>query len=126
MSRPRPTHYAWHDATGRIVKLAYCLPAERAANDKPGCEWIDTGTAEADPARQYINDGALADRPLQATTRDGLVLADLPDPCEVLIEGTSYPVTGGTVTLEFGLPGTYAVRVEAWPYQPMTFEVTAP
>ena len=121
----RTTNYVWFDAAGKIVRVVYCKPAERAGNARPGCDWIEAASAP-DPDIQWVDAGEIAARPAQAPTLTGLVLASLPDPCEVIIEGTRYEVTGGTATLSFSLPGTYAVRVEAFPYLPADFEAIAP
>lgn len=118
-------HYLYYDTAGRIVGAAFCLPTDAARNAPPGTGWIASNHAP-EPATEWVDDGALAARPAQDSTLTGLVLASLPDPCEVVIEGDRYPVTGGTVTLSFGLPGTYAVRVEAFPWLDADFEVTAP
>lgn len=125
MTTPLPVYYAWYDATGRIVRMAYCLPAEREANGRADLPFVEHPIA-ADPDRYWVSAGEIALRPAQDSALDGLVLSGLPDPCELVIDGTRYSVAGGTVDLSFGLPGAYPVRVEAFPYLPAEFEVIAP
>ncbi|OHC66974.1 MAG: hypothetical protein A3H93_18090 [Rhodocyclales bacterium RIFCSPLOWO2_02_FULL_63_24] len=117
------TYYLWYDAAGRIVRLAYCLPAEREANGRADLPYVAHPIA-ADPERYWVEGGAVALRPMQVTALNGLTLASLPDPCEIAIDGVRYPCTGGTATLSFGQPGTHRVRVEAFPFLPAEFEVT--
>lgn len=55
-------------------------------------------------------------RPASPITREGLTLLDVPAGATLHIDGVAYPVTeGGSVALEFPLPGSYSIRVEAFP-----------
>jgi len=124
MSRtPATRYYAWHEPSGRVVRVVLCLPAEREANGRADLAWVDS-IATIDPARHWIDGGEIAVRLAQASTLTGLTLASLPDPCEIVIDGVRYACTGGTAELSFGQPGTHRMRVEAFPYLPAEFEVT--
>lgn len=81
----------------------------------------------------YFVDGQPIDRPAQQTGIDvttidvaadeAATLSGLPDPCLVTVSspatGTeTVAVTGGELTLSVGVPGEYAVTVEAFPHLP--------
>jgi hypothetical protein len=46
-----------------------------------------------------------------------VTLSDLPVPCRVRVGGRVEEVDEGGLELSFDTPGTYQVRVEAWPFQ---------
>lgn len=59
---------------------------------------------------------------------DGIETASLvgmPRPCLVRVESDVYEVPDGRLDISFDLPGVYKLRVEAFPYLPADFEVTA-
>lgn len=64
------------------------------------------------------------ERPAQTTQLTGLVLADLPVPCTIHVDATAFAHDEPTVELDFPLPGTYAVRVEAFPYLDWTTTIS--
>lgn len=84
----------------------------------------DLVAGEFDGNTYYVLNGEPTERPKQATTLTGLQLTYLPTPSTLRINSTAYPVTDSTVDLEFPLPGTYHLRVEAFPYLDWTAEVT--
>lgn len=73
----------------------------------------------------YVDNGQPTPRPIMAITTTGATLTGLPIPATVIIGADRYEVDDGDVELDFPLPGTYRVRVEAWPYQDWETEVTA-
>ncbi|AOZ48850.1 hypothetical protein [Chromobacterium vaccinii] len=80
---------------------------------------------EADPLTQYIrSDGVIEVRPLNPARLDGMVLRDLPAPCLLVLDGTSYGCDDGECELSFSLPGRHHIQIEAWPMQSAVFEVT--
>lgn len=98
-------------------------------------DFIKTLTMEeaiADPNAWYIDSaGELAERqpmsPSQAISEGVLVLSALPDPCEVRVEGQVERVTGGSVTIEFDLPGRYLISLgDSVPFLPQTLEINIP
>lgn len=119
-----PIHYAWYDAAGRIVRIVFCLPAEREANAPAGLPYIESA-APIDARQQWVDGGELRPRPAQASRLDGMTLRDLPIPCEIVIDGTRYACADGIAELSFGQAGVHKVRVEAFPYQPAEFEVAS-
>lgn len=60
-----------------------------------------------------------------ADVQDALVLSRLPVPCTVRIGGHEYEVDDGELEWSTLLPGTYPVRVEAFPYLDWESEVIA-
>ena len=121
----KSAYYAFHDGEGRIVGAFFGKPGEVDRNRPAGTTAVSVGHMP-NAATDYISNGELVARPPQDAVLNGLVLSSLPDPCDVVIEGATYPVTGGTVTLEFGLPGDYTVTVIAFPFLDTDFTVTAP
>lgn len=73
----------------------------------------------------YVQNDQPTPRPTQATTLNGLTLENLPVPAQVTIDGVEYTTDAAEVELDFPLPGTYQIRVSAFPYLDWTGEVTA-
>lgn len=71
----------------------------------------------------YISNGQPTPRPLMSITVTGSTLTGLPIPATVIIGADRYEVDDGEVELDFPLPGTYRVRVEAWPHQDWETEI---
>ncbi|MEN7429149.1 hypothetical protein VA599_00240 [Chromobacterium sp. TRC.1.1.SA] len=79
---------------------------------------------EADPLTQYVrSDGVIEARPHNPARLDGMVLRDLPAPCVLMLDGTSYDCDDTECELSFSLPGLHHIQVEAWPMQSAVFEV---
>lgn len=76
-----------------------------------------------DQATQYIKAGALLDRPTSPAKLAGASLINLPSPCTITINGAAYPCADTSAELDFTYPGTYRVKVGAWPYLDAAFEV---
>jgi len=62
---------------------------------------------------------------LSADGIDSVVISSLPWPCTVTVDNISYSVQDSIFEFTTNLPGTYKVRVEAFPYLPKEWEVTA-
>lgn len=75
------------------------------------------------PQTDYVLNGVITPRPTQQTTLDGLTLNNLPQPCQLLIDGTAYDLDTPTIELEFDEPGTYKVQILAFPYLDMEFTI---
>lgn len=73
----------------------------------------------------YVKDGEILSRPTQLTTLTGLTLANLPTPCQIIIDGISYEVDEPTVELEFDEPGTHNIKIVAFPHLDKEFTVEA-
>ena len=82
----------------------------------------------------YVVDGELEARPVLEFSKlniaadgvDEAVLANLPDPCTVVINGEPHEVTGGSLELSADVPATYVVEIrDPFPYQRFRAEVVA-
>lgn len=77
----------------------------------------------ARPSTHYVDGGIVRDRPAMQLGRVGNRLINLPDPCQIEINGTVYQVEGGEVDLDFPQSGTYRLLIQAWPYKDSELEV---
>ena len=59
-------------------------------------------------------------------TLDGQMLRNVPPGASVVIDGVPYEAGDSEVELDFDMPGTYRVTVEAPAHLPKTFEVVKP
>lgn len=126
--------YALYDALGAILYMVYCTEAEadlNVANDPALVGWVLVTTLGVDPSTHYVENGNIVAKvsqtPVATITTGQAVLTALPDPCVVAVLGQAHPTTGGTVTLTFDAPGTYAVRVTAEPkYLPADLTLDIP
>ena len=75
---------------------------------------------------KYVSNGEVLDRPVNPATASGMTLLNVPVPATLLIGREIYDVTESTVELEFNLPGTYTVKVIAWPYLDKEFTIENP
>lgn len=71
----------------------------------------------------FLAGGEPTERPVSPVTRTDLTLHDVPEGSTLFINGESYPAEG-EVELEFPLPGTFALRVECFPFLDWADEVT--
>jgi hypothetical protein len=116
------THYVAADAEGRILffgSVPTFMFAYQAAPEG-GSLVLGVGT----PETHYVKEGAVVARPANPTTLEGMTLKNVPAPCMVTVEGVDHACTDATVELSFSHPGTYTVKVDAWPMLDATFEVT--
>lgn len=113
-----------YELTTGAISIAYSFPeGEDSVVRRDGYGYID-GVGHADAF--YVLDAVLTERPTQSTTLDGRSLTGLPVPAILHIDGETYTVDDGEAELDFILPGTYRLRVEAWPYKDWDGEVTVP
>lgn len=87
--------------------------------------------AECDIFKHYIVDGAIAERPTidlpaehAMSVGEAVTITDLPTPCTVTIDGDSFEVADGELTLDADMPAEYGVLIEAWPHIPAFIKVT--
>jgi hypothetical protein len=73
-----------------------------------------------------VVDGAVVNRAPMPATLSGNVLNNLPVPCEIKVNDSTYYCDESSATLEFNQPGTYAITVIAWPYLDGEFEIVNP
>jgi hypothetical protein len=71
----------------------------------------------------YVLDGMAVPRPENPTTISNEALENVPVPATVIINGVSYETNESRVELGFSQPGTYDVKVVAWPYLDKEFSV---
>ena len=118
----------FYDATGKITGTAFFkddLADMIKSPDGATAPHID-GNHFAQSATKYVVDGALVDRPVNPATLSGLTLSNLPAPCKIRINATTYDCTETTSTLSFSQPGAYKVTVTAWPHQDKEFSIAYP
>jgi hypothetical protein len=107
--------------TGQIF-MAYSFPSgEDGIIRREGFSYVSGFYTNTD---HYMLNGQPTERPTQSTTRNGCTLIGLPVPATLHIDGETYTVDNGEAELEFPLPGTYRLRVEAWPFKDWEGEVT--
>jgi len=107
--------------TGQIF-MAYSFPSgEDGIIRREGFSYVSGFYTNTD---HYMLNGEPTERPTQSTTLDGRSLTGLPVPALLHIDGETYTVDNGEAELEFPLPGTYRLRVEAWPFKDWEGEVT--
>lgn len=121
MTATTQTELIAYDATGRITMVASLSQATLELYQSSGMGLLlDT---QADPDTQMVVNGVVQDRPANPTTLNGAVLSNVPVPAVVVINGASYSTNESTVELGLTM-GTYAVKVEAFPYLDKQFTVT--
>ena len=65
----------------------------------------------------YFHDGKPTKRPINPTTLNDSKLNNVPPTSIIRIDDESYECDkGGTVDLDFPMPGAYKITVESWPY----------
>lgn len=74
----------------------------------------------------YVLNGEVVPRPENPTTVSGQTLENVPVPATVIVNGTRYETNESRVELGFSQPGTYAVKVVAWPHLDKEFSVDNP
>lgn len=65
---------------------------------------------------QYLVAGTVYDRPESPAVLNGSLITGLPFGATIVINDAVYHCDDDHVELEFDQPGTYAIRVIAWPY----------
>lgn len=111
--------------TGEILRIG-SAPIDAILQQASDGELAMIGAA--DQMTQYVDltTGVVIDKTSIVPVVNGLVLSGLPDPCTVSAEGESAEILGGSITLEFDVPGTYYVTIEALHRLPATVMVTQP
>lgn len=118
--------YVIYDGTGRIVQYGSCPSSILQLQATPGRYAMQGDGTDAD---HYVDlqGTAPAIMPLRPNParQNGKQLTGLPVPCVIVINGRRYPCDEDHADLEFSFSGTYAVSVEAFPYLPASFKVSA-
>jgi len=123
------TYISFYDTTGKITGMASAEPAvmemlKEHSVDIPNAQPFVEG--EWFGKDVYVVDGTVIDRPACPATLDGYTLNSLPVPCEIKVNDSSYPCDESSATLAFNLPGTYSIKVIAWPYLDGEFSIVNP
>ena len=56
---------------------------------------------------------------------DSTTISGVPEGLEILVDGTSYTVTDGSLELSFSVPDTYLLTANQWPWLPWKKEIVA-
>lgn len=110
--------------TGRIDQSSFIGSIEEA----PLCcsenqSYLLCGGSFLDHERYFVEQGALALRPVSPVQLDGMTLVNVPENAVISIDDERYECKeGGVVMLEFGLSKVYSIRVSAWPYLDAEFD----
>lgn len=114
--------FTYFDSIGRIVCRYTGSSPETTDADYPEWQRVE-GDFLSD--QHYLLDGMPTPRPPSPVVRDGLRLSAIQTGAVLHIDGVAYPIPeGGSVELDFPLPGTYLIRVECFPFLDFTDEVT--
>ena len=113
-------------ASGNCHETDYHLQAELYS----GFDIIDQAS---DNSKDFVLDGMVVPRPTLAFDRliinadgvDEATLTDLPDSCEVVVDGDVHVVEGGTLTITSEMPAKYAIAIKAFPYMDFSAVVEA-
>lgn len=115
---------SYYDKDGRITgELSGDAVAINLTKELTTQSWVD-GMWFWKPV--YVLDGEVVDRPENPATVSGSALENVPVPATIIINGTSYDTNESRVELGFSQPGTYDVKVVAWPYLDKEFTVENP
>jgi hypothetical protein len=83
----------------------------------------------------YVLNGAPTHRPdfpatidkttIRADASDKAVIANLPQPCTLMVDGQPVERKAGTLTLTSDMPADYVISCDQWPYLPWSVTVMA-
>jgi hypothetical protein len=126
-----------YDTCGKIIMYSeHTMDAAEKNNilrTFPGAQALTCG--RCDKTYQYVDTATctLASRPEMPAVQgvDGavfstvspLTMSRLPAPCTIYIDGTPYECNESSVELDLPMPGTYRIRIEAFPYLNKEFTV---
>lgn len=110
-----------YDSKGEIIRTGSC-PSAMLALQTGVYEFVMEG--QADDRTQWVDNHVVTQRPAMTPQVNGSTISGLPQPCTATIDGQSQEVLDGEIEVVADLPGTYLVRIEAFPYIPVELEVT--
>lgn len=58
-----------------------------------------------------------------ANNIDEIVISNLPSPATINVDGQSYVISSGSLTLTSDVPAKYKITADQWPYKPWSIEV---
>lgn len=113
--------FTFYNPDGRITWVVKASLDDIALNSQWGIDYIE-GAYYA--STHYVKDGAAMAKQDYTPTVLGNFVGNLPVPCEVEIEGTSYHVDDGAVVLTANLTGPYTIKIKSLTH--LDKEVTIP
>jgi len=115
---------SYYNQQGKITgELSGDLAAINLTKELTPDPWVE-GSWLGKPV--YVVNGEVLPQPENPTTLTGTTLTGVPVPATVYINDTSYETTEAVVELGFDLPGTYTVKVVAWPHLDKEFVIENP
>jgi hypothetical protein len=78
-----------------------------------------------EPIKRPDNTSTISENTVIANDFDIIQLSNIPVPSKIYINNDSYDVIEEIVELTFGTPGTYKLRIEAFPYLPWEETINA-
>lgn len=113
------------DADGAILRSG-SAPAHMIPQQALAGEHVFVGTASQ--ITQFIDlaAGAVANKPQIEPIASGLSISNLPDGCLAIVEDQEFVASGGEITFDFAIPGTYQVMLTAKNWLDAIQEVVQP
>lgn len=121
----------YRKVSGEILRTVTCDARHCTLHCKEGEDYIDGAysgeTFFVSPATGDVTQRPALNAPVPATpikAGNGVYRVDgLPIPSRVTVDADVYHVDDGCIELSFDAPGTYLVRVEAFPFLPAEVRV---
>ncbi|HXA46649.1 MAG TPA: hypothetical protein VNW52_03390 [Burkholderiaceae bacterium] len=110
-----------YDAAGRIVRTGFCPDGMEQVQAQTGESMLPV---DADLQLDYVQNGAVRARPTNPATLNANTITGIPTGAILTISGVAYTVDDGVAELDFTLPGTYSILINAFPYLDANFTVT--
>ncbi len=113
------------DDLGSILRSG-SAPAQMIDMQAQAGEHVFVGTASQ--ITQFIDlaVGAVANKPQIEPIASGLSISNLPDGCLAIVEDQEFVASGGEITFDFAIPGTYQVILTAKNWLDAIQEVVQP
>lgn len=120
--------------TGRIIQSMSISPAALEIAQSDLAQGSDIAEGQGDFMADYVKNGQIVPRPIITISKteivaddvDAAVIENLPDICDIFIDGVEYTVQGGRLEITSAMPATYKVFVpERFPRRELTVEIVA-
>lgn len=111
-----PSTYITYKPNGEITGVLSCdrSMADAIIRANTSLPYVQI-VAPVSPEAYYAPDGVLTARPASTADLVGDLLKGVPAGATVVIEGQEYTADGTDIVLEFEHPGTYLIKVNAFP-----------
>ena len=121
--------HIYNITTGEIIRTVYCPDDQIESQFGAGESYIESDIGN--DSTSYINNGVVADKPVQlsvidktsAAVDEAVTISLIPEHAFVSVESLQQEVTGGSCELKFDTPGEYQITVTCFPYLDKTFTV---